>query len=98
VRRKQSAAGIDILTDGEQSKPGFFMYVRERLEGFEPRPQMKRPFFPAEANAFRVLRGIFQAGDGRRVDRSGRAAGLHGTGQVPGEEALTRDIDISRPL
>src|SRR3989441_2354723 len=50
--RKQSETGIDIVTDGEQSKPGFFLYVRERLEGFEPRPQMKRPFFPAEVNAF----------------------------------------------
>src|SRR3989441_11124773 len=50
--RKQSETGIDIVTDGEQSKPGFFLYVRERLEGFEPRPQMKRPFFPAEVSAF----------------------------------------------
>src|SRR5438093_888768 len=50
--RKQSETGIDIVTDGEQSKPGFFLYVRERLEGFERRPQMKRPFFPAEVNAF----------------------------------------------
>ncbi|TMI16927.1 MAG: methionine synthase, partial [Betaproteobacteria bacterium] len=50
--RKQSETGIDIVTDGEQSKPGFFLYVRERLEGFEARPQMKRPLFPAEVNAF----------------------------------------------
>ena len=34
--RKQAEKGIDILTDGEQSKPGFFSYIRERLEGFEP--------------------------------------------------------------
>jgi 5-methyltetrahydropteroyltriglutamate--homocysteine methyltransferase len=33
--RKQVEAGIDIVNDGEQSKPGFFSYVRERLEGFE---------------------------------------------------------------
>ena len=31
--------GIDIVSDGEQSKPGFFTYVRERLEGFEARPR-----------------------------------------------------------
>src|SRR5439155_796072 len=32
--RKQAESGIDILNDGEQSKPGFFTYVAERLEGF----------------------------------------------------------------
>src|SRR2546428_9628331 len=37
--RKQVDGGIDIVTDGEQSKSGFYTYVRERLEGFEPRPQ-----------------------------------------------------------
>ena len=39
--KKQVECGIDIVTDGEQSKPGFFTYVRERLSGFEPRPGMK---------------------------------------------------------
>ena len=33
--RKQVECGIDVVTDGEQSKPGFFAYVRERLSGFE---------------------------------------------------------------
>ena len=50
--RKQLEAGIDIVTDGEQSKPGFFLYVNERLEGFTPRPGMKRKFFDAEVAAF----------------------------------------------
>jgi 5-methyltetrahydropteroyltriglutamate--homocysteine methyltransferase len=50
--RKQVQAGIDIVTDGEQSKPGFFLYVNERLEGFTPRPGMRRKFFPAETAAF----------------------------------------------
>ena len=35
--REQAEKGIDIVTDGEQSKPGFFAYVRERLTGFEPK-------------------------------------------------------------
>lgn len=50
--RKQVEAGIDIVSDGEQSKPGFFSYVRERLGGFEPRLDMKREPFPAEMRAF----------------------------------------------
>ena len=50
--RKQISSGIDIVSDGEQGKTGFFMYVAERLEGFEARPGMKRKFFPAEVAAF----------------------------------------------
>jgi len=29
--RKQAECGIDIVTDGEFSKPGFFTYIQERL-------------------------------------------------------------------
>jgi 5-methyltetrahydropteroyltriglutamate--homocysteine methyltransferase len=38
IVRQQAETGIDVLTDGEQSKPGFSVYVRERLSGFEPDP------------------------------------------------------------
>jgi 5-methyltetrahydropteroyltriglutamate--homocysteine methyltransferase len=34
--RQQVEHGVDVLSDGEQSKPGFFSYVSERLEGFTP--------------------------------------------------------------
>lgn len=50
--KKQVASGIDIVTDGEQGKTGFYLYVTERLEGFETRPGEKRKFFPAELAAF----------------------------------------------
>jgi 5-methyltetrahydropteroyltriglutamate--homocysteine methyltransferase len=50
--RKQAENGIDILNDGEQSKPGFFTYVRERLEGFEPRLQQRMQGWPLEVGAF----------------------------------------------
>ncbi len=36
VVNNQIENGIDVVTDGEQSKAGFFAYVRERLGGFEP--------------------------------------------------------------
>jgi len=52
VVRKQAETGIDILSDGEQGKLGFFAYVRERLSGFEPRPDAKFPRFTAETQAF----------------------------------------------
>jgi 5-methyltetrahydropteroyltriglutamate--homocysteine methyltransferase len=44
--RRQAETGIDILTDGEQSKAGFFTYVRERLDGFEARPHEPLNLFP----------------------------------------------------
>jgi 5-methyltetrahydropteroyltriglutamate--homocysteine methyltransferase len=50
--RKQAESGIDVVTDGEFSKPGFFTYIRERLEGFEPRPDQKRTLFQREVEAF----------------------------------------------
>ena len=50
--RKQAETGIDVVNDGEQSRPGFFTYIRERLEGFEPRPQQSKKGWPLEVNAF----------------------------------------------
>jgi len=52
VVRQQADAGVDIITDGELSKPGFFTYVQERLSGFEPRPGLKRTQFATELAAF----------------------------------------------
>ena len=50
--RKQVECGIDIVTDGEVSKPGFFTYIQERLEGFESRPKQKMLLFQQEVAAF----------------------------------------------
>jgi len=50
--RKQVEHGIDIPTDGEQGKLGFYAYVSERLTGFEPRPGSRPTPFAAEMNAF----------------------------------------------
>ena len=40
---KQVETGIDVVTDGEQSKPGFNSYVVERLTGFERQASAGRP-------------------------------------------------------
>jgi 5-methyltetrahydropteroyltriglutamate--homocysteine methyltransferase len=50
--RQQVECGIDIPTDGEQSKPGFFAYVNERLAGFEPRSGPRVAMFQTEVEAF----------------------------------------------
>ena len=36
VVRRQAECGLDVVTDGEMSKPSFITYVTERLSGFEP--------------------------------------------------------------
>jgi 5-methyltetrahydropteroyltriglutamate--homocysteine methyltransferase len=50
--RKQVECGIDVVTDGEYSKPGFFTYIRERFDGFESRPSQKLILFQQEVSAF----------------------------------------------
>ena len=52
VVKKQAECGIDVITDGEFSKPGFFTYIRERLDGFEARPNQKLLLFEKEVAAF----------------------------------------------
>ena len=52
VVKKQKDCGIDIVTDGEFSKPGFFTYIQERLNGYEPRPNQKMLLFQKEVAAF----------------------------------------------
>ncbi|MGH7418290.1 MAG: cobalamin-independent methionine synthase II family protein, partial [Candidatus Rokuibacteriota bacterium] len=34
VARKQASAGVDIINDGEQSKPSYATYIKDRLSGF----------------------------------------------------------------
>jgi 5-methyltetrahydropteroyltriglutamate--homocysteine methyltransferase len=52
IVRQQADSGIDIVSDGEQGKAGFFSYIRDRLAGFEARPDLRRTAFEAEKNSF----------------------------------------------
>jgi 5-methyltetrahydropteroyltriglutamate--homocysteine methyltransferase len=92
--REQAETGIDIVTDGEQSKPGFFLYVRERLEGFEPRPGARVAFFDKERAAFPEYYKEYLA----RAMTGGAVAPvvpMFCTGPVRyrGEEFLNRDLE-----
>jgi 5-methyltetrahydropteroyltriglutamate--homocysteine methyltransferase len=91
---KQAQCGIDIVSDGEQSKSGFFTYVRERLDGFETRPQQRRTMFAAELAAFpEYYEQYFKTAMlGGSV---APAVPLVCTGPIRyrGEAALQRDID-----
>jgi 5-methyltetrahydropteroyltriglutamate--homocysteine methyltransferase len=52
VVHKQAENGIDVLTDGEQGKLGFFTYVSERLAGFTAGPGPRPNMFGVEIEAF----------------------------------------------
>jgi 5-methyltetrahydropteroyltriglutamate--homocysteine methyltransferase len=94
IVRKQAETGIDVPTDGEQGKPGFFAYVRERLAGFEPKPGSTSPGWAAEVAAFpEYYKQYFsQAMLGGSITGGVR---LRCTGSVSyrGQEAVRRDIE-----
>jgi 5-methyltetrahydropteroyltriglutamate--homocysteine methyltransferase len=52
--RRQVECGIEIVSDGEFSKPGFFTYMRDRFDGFEARPDLELQVakFDKEISAF----------------------------------------------
>jgi 5-methyltetrahydropteroyltriglutamate--homocysteine methyltransferase len=53
VVRQQVEVGIDVVDDGEQSKPGFVAYVLDRVGGFTPRDDMPDGFLTTrETKAF----------------------------------------------
>jgi 5-methyltetrahydropteroyltriglutamate--homocysteine methyltransferase len=92
--RRQVDCGLDVVADGEQSKPGFFTYVRERLAGFEARPGKKLPFFDAERQAFPEYYEEYF----KRAMTGGSIAPVvpmvcTGPVSYKGEAALRRDID-----
>jgi 5-methyltetrahydropteroyltriglutamate--homocysteine methyltransferase len=92
--RQQVDCGIDIVADGEQSKPGFFTYIRERLAGFEARPGKKVAFFDAERQAFPEYYQEYFA----RAMTGGSIAPVvpmvcTGPVSYKGAEALRRDIE-----
>ncbi len=52
VVRRQAECGIDIIDDGEQSKPGFITYIHERLGGMEARTDNPEQLDTRERRAF----------------------------------------------
>lgn len=91
---QQIANGIDIPSDGEQGKLGFYMYVRERLSGFEPIPRGDEvPFAKETADFPEYYEEYFsQAMLGGALVPVMR---LRCTGPVTyrGQEAIQRDIE-----
>lgn len=95
VVRKQVESGIDVITDGEQGKAGFFAYARERLTGFEPmgeEPQGRGMQWARELSAFpEYYEEYFK----RRMRGVASNTPLVCTGPVTykGKDAVRADID-----
>jgi len=84
---QQIACGIDIVDDGEQSKPGFVAYVSERLGGLEPITGDPQP--QLDSRERRSFPEFYASG------HSGTAPPrMATTGPITyiGQEALARDI------
>ena len=94
VVRKQAETGVDIICDGEQSKPGFFTYVSERLSGFEPGdvPQRAGPWDGSrEVESFPEYYQWYASGSSGRISAP---FGMVCTGPVTyqGQAQLQTDI------
>ena len=88
IVRKQADTGIDIVTDGEMSRPGFFTYVRERLTGFEATARRESCSQPQVAAFPEYYAEYFKQAHDRGRDCPGRAAGLHGSRQLRRAQAF----------
>jgi 5-methyltetrahydropteroyltriglutamate--homocysteine methyltransferase len=89
----QVAHGVDVVTDGEQGKTGFFAYIGERLTGFEPRPGARGAAWSAEVSAFPE----YYADYFRRAMEGGSVVTMEplvcvGPVTYQGQAAIARDI------
>ena len=98
VVARQRSAGLDVISDGEQTKTGFFAYIGERLSGFEPRPG-RDPLagFRAEIDSFPEYYEQYLAG-AMTGGMAAPAVPLACTGPVSytGHERLARDLELLR--
>ncbi len=98
VVARQRAAGLDMVSDGEQTKTGFYAYIGQRLGGFEPRPAATRwPGSGPRSTSFpeyyeQYLKPAMTGGMAVPV------VPLRCTGPVSytGHERLRRDLDLLR--
>jgi 5-methyltetrahydropteroyltriglutamate--homocysteine methyltransferase len=92
--REQAACGIDVVSDGEMGKLGFFAYIQERLSGFEAGQPGPDPY-GGRSREMRAFSEYYAAYNKRRGgERVGDNAPAICTGKVTyqGQEAVQADI------
>src|SRR5262245_50954050 len=60
IARKQADLGVDIISDGELSKPSFLTYVSDRLAGFEPDTDAPRGSPFAKSREFQAFPEFYE--------------------------------------
>lgn len=85
---KQAAAGVDIVNDGEMSKPSYATYVKDRLEGFDGE-SIQNYFFEDLADYPRSAEIV--AGNPGRRKRSAPAC----TSDISVKDAEAVEIDMA---
>jgi 5-methyltetrahydropteroyltriglutamate--homocysteine methyltransferase len=87
VVRRQVDVGLDVIDDGEQSKPGFITYIHERLGGMEARKDNPPHIDTREKRSFPEFYAHGHSGS--------RPAPMLCTGPVRyiGQKALQTDIE-----
>jgi 5-methyltetrahydropteroyltriglutamate--homocysteine methyltransferase len=87
IVRRQSAAGIDIVNDGEMSKPSYATYIKDRLNGFggesQPPPYPDLVPYP----------GLHQKVYGDRGRARRKMPGCNGPISLRDRDAVKGDID-----
>jgi 5-methyltetrahydropteroyltriglutamate--homocysteine methyltransferase len=98
VVARQRAAGLDVITDGEQGKTGFFAYIGQRLTGFEPRPgRGALDKFRAEVDSFpEYYQQYFTTAMTGGMAAPAVPLGCTGPVSYVGQERLRRDLDTLR--
>jgi 5-methyltetrahydropteroyltriglutamate--homocysteine methyltransferase len=96
VVAKQQELGIDIVSDGEQGKLGFYAYVRERLGGFEPADSVPMEELMGRSREVRAFPEYYQRYFGKRsgprVGNSSTPVKCVGPISYQGQAALATDI------
>lgn len=90
--RRQAAAGIDVVSDGEQGRPSFIGYVNERLSGFEPRPSPSAVQWAGTRERLAFPEYYDTQGSSPPIQTPGAAMACVGPITYKGGEALQRDI------
>ena len=90
VVRRQTEAGVDVVTDGEQGKASFFGYIVERFTGFERQaaPAGQEGSTRAGSREYLDFPDYYAwseriADRGPRQHAEVRGRRLHGAGQLP---------------
>jgi 5-methyltetrahydropteroyltriglutamate--homocysteine methyltransferase len=100
--RRQTEAGIDVVTDGEQGKASFFGYIVERFDGFarKPAPRGQEGNTRAESRDYRAFpdyyawsERIAEWAGGRGGDRRHGVDVCTGPIRYKGRAAVQTDIE-----